>query len=349
MKNVKVLFIIKERKVYGTKTASYGLVNSCEFVVNALHKCGIRAKVVQVIDNNGIDKEVHEYKPTHCFIEALWVTPSKFEILAKLHPKVKWNVRIHSMIPFLVSEGMSFEWINEYQKLHKEKGINISVSCNNIRLLRDLNVVYNNIEFTPNIYCLGTSKPHNIHVDKSHDILNVGCFGALRILKNHCQEAFWAIEFAQSLHKKLHFHINVSEHETNETSPVLKNLIEIFKYSPHKLILHRWLPHEDFLGLVKKMDLGLQISFTETFNIVAADFVECGIPVVVSNEIDFVHPFSKVNPSEPFDVMVAMYVAYYGKIFNIQKFNNYLLYKHNVMARNAWLKLLKPHGQRPLG
>ena len=113
MKNVKVLFIIKERKVYGTKTVSYGLVNSCEFVANALHKCGIRAKVVQVIDNNGIDKEVHEYKPTHCFIEALWVTPSKFEILAKLHPKVKWNVRIHSMIPFLVSEGMSFEWINE--------------------------------------------------------------------------------------------------------------------------------------------------------------------------------------------------------------------------------------------
>ena len=34
-----------------------------------------------VVDNNGIDKEITEYKPTHVFIEGLWVVPEKFDVL----------------------------------------------------------------------------------------------------------------------------------------------------------------------------------------------------------------------------------------------------------------------------
>ena len=80
----RVLFVIKERKVYGTKTKCYGLFNSCEIIARKLNQLGIQSKTIQVIDNNCIDRHVAEFKPTHCFIEALWVVPEKFKILSKL-------------------------------------------------------------------------------------------------------------------------------------------------------------------------------------------------------------------------------------------------------------------------
>ena len=341
MDEKRILFVIKERKVCGIKSASYGLVNSAQFVANALIKKGVDAKVVQVVDNNSIDKEVHNYKPTHCFIEALWVTPSKFTELAPLHPNVKWIIRIHSMVPFLVSEGMSFDWINEYQKLRTEKGINLYVSCNNDKMYKDLSSVYKDVLYFPNIYDPNYDVVGDkAYVNKSDDVLNIGSFGALRVLKNHCQQAFWSIDFANKINKTLHFHINVSEHEVEETSPVLKNLRSIFKNSNHKLIEHPWMAHEDFIQLVKQMDFGLQLSFTETFNIVAADFVGCNVPVIVSEEIDFINPLHTVNISKPFQVLAAMYVAYYGKKLNIHRINNYLLKCHNTMSTQKWLSLL---------
>jgi hypothetical protein len=342
MSNARVLFIVKERKVYGTKTTSYGLVNSCQFIVNVLNEHGIESKVVQVIDNNYIDKEVTDFKPTHCFIEALWVVPEKFEVLSKLHPTVKWTVRLHSMIPFLVSEGMSFDWIDQYEALRTEKGINIYVSCNNNKLFSDLRCIYSSVEFAPNIY-YPDKAPYSddIKVEKGDNILNIGCFGALRILKNHCQQAVWAIEFADKHKKKLNFHVNVSNYETDETCPVLKNLRAIFKRTNHTLFEHMWLSHQDFITLVSQMDFGMQISFTETFNIVAADFVHTNVPVVVSTEIDFVNSLSTVNPSNRDSILNAMNLVYGKKRDELVALNRDLLNSHNIFAKKIWLSHVK--------
>jgi hypothetical protein len=333
--NHRFLFIIKERSVYGTKTKAYGLFNSCKFVCNRLNKIGIEANVIQVIDNNCIDKYVTQYQPTHCFIEALWVVPSKFEVLAKLHPNVKWVIRLHSMVPFLTSEGMAFEWLNEYMELRK-KGINISISCNNQELHEQLSQIYEGVTFTPNIYepdyeCL---KKNN-----NKDTLDIGCFGALRVLKNHTQQALWAIEFANKLGKKMNFHINVSEHEQKESGPVLRNLRAIFKNTEHTLVEHLWYEHKDFLELVSTMDMGMQISYTETFNVVAADFVYCGVPIVVSRDIKFVHPNCSVSPSNDKQVESAMKYAFYDR--DMPRDNKKLLEDHNRMAFQQWLDYIQ--------
>lgn len=333
--NYRFLFIIKERSVYGTKTKAYGLFNSCKFVCNKLNKIGMEANVIQVVDNNCIDKYVTEYKPTHCFIEALWVVPSKFEVLAKLHPNVKWVIRLHSMVPFLTSEGMAFEWLNEYMELRK-KGINISISCNNQEMHEQLSQIYDAVSYTPNIYepDYECSKKNN-----SKEILDIGCFGALRVLKNHTQQALWAIEFANKLGKKMNFHINVSEHEQREGGPVLRNLRAIFKNTQHSLVEHLWYEHKDFLELVSTMDMGMQISYTETFNVVAADFVYCGVPIVVSKDIKFVHPNCSVSPSNDKQIESAMKHAFYSR--DITKDNKKLLEDHNRMAFQQWLDFIK--------
>ena len=94
-KEKKVLFILKKRKSSHSNysVVSSGLFNSANFVSDMLNKNGIESHLVEVIDNNCIDREVTQYKPTHVIIEALWVVPSKFEVLTKLHPNVEWIIR----------------------------------------------------------------------------------------------------------------------------------------------------------------------------------------------------------------------------------------------------------------
>ena len=69
--NKRILFILK-RHNYGP---SYGLLNSCGYISEALRRNGIESKSVEVTDNNDIDREVSQYQPTHVIIEALWVVP----------------------------------------------------------------------------------------------------------------------------------------------------------------------------------------------------------------------------------------------------------------------------------
>ena len=76
-RNPKVLFLCKKRlDEYGI---SFGLINSCKFIVNYLLSKGIEAKVVMVTDGNDVDRVVTNYHPTHVCIQALWVTPEKIE------------------------------------------------------------------------------------------------------------------------------------------------------------------------------------------------------------------------------------------------------------------------------
>ena len=51
----------------------------------------------------------------------------------------------------------------------------------------------------------------------------------------------------------------------------------------------------EFIYLVSKMDIGLQVSLSETYNIVTADFVNQEVPVITSKEIPFVSSFSQVS------------------------------------------------------
>ena len=90
----KVLFILKRREdyngiIHSQIGLSTGLYNSASFVNDMLKAYKIESNLAVVIDNNDIDREVSKYKPTHVVIEALWVTPSKFAVLEKLHPNVK--------------------------------------------------------------------------------------------------------------------------------------------------------------------------------------------------------------------------------------------------------------------
>jgi hypothetical protein len=337
---VKLLFICKKRPShYG---ASYGLYNSCRFLVNALKHIGIEAKFVEVIDNNYINAEVASYKPTHVFIEALWVVPSKFNVLIPLYPKIQWYVRLHSNTPFLANEGMAIEWIKEYSELHKVYP-QFHIASNSRRMIEDLKQALGiKCLYAPNIYC---PDPEDKPAPTSHpesNIFKAGCFGAIRPLKNHLIQAKAAMAFANELGKTLEFHINHTPVETQGES-VYRNLLALFKGSKHKLIEHDWYFHPEFLKLVQSMDMGLQVSLSETFNIVAADFAYLNVPVIGSPEIEWMNSMYQAKPTNLDNILAHMWLAWIGRKINLQRVNEWGLRGYNESSLEAWEKLIFSH------
>jgi hypothetical protein len=89
------------------------------------------------------------------------------------------------------------------------------------------------------------------------------------------------------------------------------------------------------------MDMGLQVSFSETFNIVAADFVSQDIPIVASPEIEFVSSLFQAHPTNTLDIVSKLERAWTGRSLSLQSLNRRLLGRHNLDAMQAWLDSLE--------
>lgn len=328
---LRVLFILKKNETYGFTTytrRSSGLFNSTSFIVQGLRAREIEANIIEVLDNNDIDREVKAYKPDHVVIEALWVVPEKFEILALLHPTVEWHIHLHSHMPFLALEGIAMNWILRYA----EMGINlIANSVESYRALRCI-LHRDEIVYLPNVYIPRFHKRQKPH---QKEWLDVGCFGAIRPLKNQLLQALASIQFARDRGQLLRFHINASRTETGG-DPVLKNLVQLFEQQDEaELVQHPWHEPEDFLHyLNENIDVGLQVSLTETFNVVCADYVTAGVPTVASKEVTWLSRFSKACDNSVSDIMAKMDRALHCP--SLVTWNQFLLKRHSLDAQERW-------------
>jgi len=286
MKNkLKLLFLLKKGMNSGGYTQNApkaGLYNSARMTAAMLQKhLDIHTHLEVVIDANGIDRQIHIYKPDYVVLEAIWVTPQKLYELVALHPKVKWIVRIHSEVPFLSNEGIAVGWIKEYAYIPR-----VCVTFNSQEANYDFSQVGEGCyDYLPNIYEKESGNICNLLYRKKK-VINIGCFGAIRPLKNQLMQAFGAIAFGNKYNREVHFHINAGRVEQGG-EPTLKNIRSLFKDTHHTLIEHPWMGREEFIELVRKMDLGMQLSFSESFNIVTADFISQYVPIIVSPTISW--------------------------------------------------------------
>lgn len=345
----KVLFILKKRQTYGQtgtiKLKSAGLYNSALFMKDMLVSRGYQSELVQVIDNNCIDREVTKYRPDVVIIEALWVVPEKFDVLRKLHPHVKWIVRLHSELPFLANEGIALEWINRYVRIK-----DVYVAVNSKRTFNDLKFYFkkmkepllgNKIEYLPNYFPVSSkTTPAELFWDKGETI-NIGCFGAIRPMKNHLTQAVAAIRFADEKGLKLRFHVNAGRVEQHG-DVVLRNLRALFAGNPnHELVEHGWMDREDFLKVIDQIDLGLQVSLSETFNIVSADFVDRDVPIVTSKEVVWMPSFFTAQPTSVDSIVCAMKrTLFYDRHFIWMNLQRRALIRYSKHSIRAWEKAL---------
>lgn len=311
-RNARILFILKQRGGYwgcNNGSAGTGLWNSVNFLVVALQRLGYEAEMVEVTDNNDIDREVTARKPTHVIIEAFWVVPEKFPVLRKLHPKVRWIVRNHSEMPFLANEGISLQWALAYLK------DGVEVMCNSERAQADLRSIASaqglrgRVSYGPNVYPLSKdgNYEHGGNWGKQFRVfLDIGCFGAIRPLKNNLAQAIAAQQFAHNIGARLRFHINGDRCEGGG-EPILKSLRGLL--GP-VLIEHPWMQRGIFLHTMSNMNISMQVSFSETFNIVTADAVSVNVPAVVSPEVSWLGKYAMADPTSVDSMVDALHYAH---------------------------------------
>jgi hypothetical protein len=312
----RVLFLCKRRRgywgpcEYSSGDLSSGLHNSVSFLVEMLAGIGVAAKAVEVVDNNSIDREVTAFRATHAIVEALWVVPEKFAVLEKLHPRVQWIVRTHSEAPFLSNEGVATAWIAGYLRRGIEVMCNSTEAQAQLRAMAaDFGEAEAMITYGPNFYPFPGPAAVTPRPPVAQGEIHIGCFGAIRPLKNHLAQAIAAIAFANAQGLRLRFYVNTGRVEGN-AAPVLRNLRDLFSASAggrHVLVERDWLPHQEFLkALAAATDISMQVSFSETFNVVSADSAAVGLPVVGSAAIPWLGAYAQVSPGNVAEIEAAL-------------------------------------------
>lgn len=343
------LFILKRREDYSqdpSYSSSYqiatGMYNSAKFVVDELTEGGRHADLELVVDGNDIDRAVTKNKPTHVFIEGLWVVPAKFKELMALqrHAGIKWIVRIHSEIPFLSGEGVALDWITQYLKLGVTVAPNAPRAHEQLKWLAKTiagdEAAEDLITYLPNCYPVEFSA-YPIQQREESEYIDIACFGAFRPLKNHLQQAFVALRYAEEQGKKLRFHVN-SRKDAAGDQPY-RNVEALLKAVSAELVVHEWENRETFLQSLRNVDVLMQVSISETFNIVAADAVLVGTPIIVSKEISWAYP-TYGDPQSVSDCLKKLQLIMSTKPFFING-NRSGLSIYASAARRRWMSYLE--------
>lgn len=345
---MRFLFILKRRPDFNpekhtAKGLSTGLFNSATFMEEMLQTNGIEAGLEVARDNNDIDRMVHQYKPSHVILEALWVVPTKFAVLTKLHPKVKWIVRLHSELPFIASEGMAMDWLGEYLAYSQISiGVNAPRMLSEVRSylrIKGLKDLENRVFYLPNYYPLDVKSKK---FEKNKDTIDISCFGAIRPLKNHLSQAVAALIFADKIGKKLRFHINSGRIEM-KGDPIHNNLRGMFQQlheTGHEMVAHEWCPRDDFLKICAAMDIGMQCNFSETFNIVGADLITQGVPLLTSKEIPWAAAEWNGDPTDTSGMVNLLEKIYDDSGRNVL-INQFYLKEYSVKSEKTWMEYCK--------
>jgi hypothetical protein len=288
----RFLFLLKRTEGSGYGHPRSGLQNSARFVADMLAREGLALTEVTVVtDGNDIDREVSRFNARVVVLEAIWCPPAKLAELAALWPSVRWIVRVHSEIPFLANEGIALEWLFAYSSIP-----NVAIAANSDDATADLCQQGLRTQYLPNYYPIVDAYRERAEM-WNPGVLNVGCFGAIRPMKNQLAQAFAAIAYAKEHKCELRFFINSSRTEQGGNS-VLKNLRAVFAVNKGFMLIEAgWLDHAEFQGLLGTMDVSMNVSMTETFCITAADAVSQSVPVLTSGQVHWTDERSHADPT----------------------------------------------------
>jgi glycosyltransferase involved in cell wall biosynthesis len=288
---MSVLLVEKINHRYKRLTGSIRQASGLSICTQMIQESVEGVHRVEVDNLYHIEQALLYHNPNKVLLQGIWASRDELRLLREKHKRTRFYIHIHSNIPFLACEGFAFHRILEA----KEMGVGIVVN--------DARSAYSipGSVYLPNIYVSRMMKKK----DKDPNAIHVICAGSLRPMKNHATQALGAIQFANSQGKTLHFYVNTGRSEGGDA--IRQALQGIFMmYPKHQLVSLPWMEHDEFLSFLTSMDYGLQVSLSETFNIVAADYTAAGLPMVVSDEVRWAHPLVMADCGSPSQIAGKM-------------------------------------------
>jgi glycosyltransferase involved in cell wall biosynthesis len=289
LKDVRVALCFKDFAAW-LHASCVGLNVAGYATAQVLRDHGVECTVIPVRHNVDLVTGIYTYnnnhdKPlTHVVISAPWLSVYDLKSLLIHFPKTEFAVLSHSNVGFLQADPCGVELIRYYLRLTREFD-NFRVGANSERLFQWLQrVMDGDAVLLPNLYPATQAQPEKHWYGTSP--LRIGAFGAVRPEKNFMTAAAAAILIQKLTKVNVELHMSAGGEGGGErTMQAIDQLIAGDRKIT--LIRHDWCLWPDFIKLVRQMDLLLQPSYTESFNMVTADGIIMGVPSVVSPAIDW--------------------------------------------------------------
>ena len=301
----------------------------------SLREAGIHTDVWPILNAKDLAARIEAAnpRPSHIVIAAPWLPTLDLQAyLVFRFPDIQFAVVCHSNVGFLSADPSAIK--NFREDLDLEQGaLNFNAAGNSKRFVRFIQSSYlRPCIWLPNLYYLGDSTPNQRRA-WSGGKLKIGSFGAVRPLKNNLSAAAAALEMAEKLRADVDFHISVGRVEGGYT--VVRAIEAMLVNSPRvTLVKDEWYQWPQFRQLIRSMDLLIQPSFSETFNMVTADGAAEGVPSVVSDAIDWAPEDWKAEVDSPDSI------ARIGRRLLLDEFSGgegfAALQRHNAAGLGAW-------------
>lgn len=303
LKNVRVAIFFKDF-AHWVRSSCVGLNVAGYTTAKYLRQHGIHANAYAVRNNIDVVREIDKYQHdhghplTHVIISAAWLTLHDLKSLVSHYRHINFVVLSHSNIGFLQADPNAILLFRKFAKL-SEQYPNLKVGGNNKPFVEWFNRVYNYEHgvYLPNLYPVGRvhSKVWN------GGLLKIGAFGAIRPEKNFMTAAAAAMIIHSRLWSDMELHMSTGGDGCKSTTlPAIEEMVEGVKGV--KLVRHNWQHWDNFIKLIGSMDLLLQVSYTESFNMITADGISVGVPSVVSPVIKWAPERWKADPDNAVEV-----------------------------------------------
>jgi hypothetical protein len=287
-----VVIVYRNFKVFNG-ISHVGLGISATNNAKVLNRIGIKTRVVPIVNPEDLVVFLAklEKAPTHIILQAPWIPAQVLGNLAAEYHDTQFAVVCHSNIGFLQVEPAAINLMKQYIELEGETS-NFHVAGNNHRFCQWLENTFSQpCTLLPNLYFL----QHKQHQPKRiwNDIggtLRIGLFGATRLQKNILSGVGAAMEIANELGAKTEIWINGGRNDGGKDSAeTIRRSIRNLTDGMPNIVLRElnWASWDQFKRVVGTMNLLVQASYSESFNIVTADGVSEGVASVVSSAIDW--------------------------------------------------------------
>lgn len=265
-----------------------GLGVSALNTAKVLRQGGVNADVWAIMGAKDLTEKIrvataHGQRPTHVTIAAPWIPTLDLQVLVYQNSDIHFVVTCHSNVGFLQADPMGIKLFREALALEKGS-LNFHAAGNSEKFCNWVRDSYGSpCTLLPNLYHLERDFPVRRPLYNG-GVLKIGVFGAIRPLKNILTAGGAILEVANNMHCDVEMHISAGRVEGGGV--VLRSLDEMLKGVPGiRLVYDSWAQWPQFRRLVRSMHLLVQMSYTESFNMVTADGASESIASVVSDAI----------------------------------------------------------------
>ena len=244
------------------------------------------AELADKLAHDRITAELAHHVPiSHVVIHAPWVLAALLAGLAYRYNDIEFCVVCHSNLGFLQVDPGAIALMRAYSAL-EQAAPNFHIGANGDRLQAWWTATYGTrMLLLPNMYPFDSIRQRP---QWRGGTLRIGCFGAMRPQKNVLTAAGAALEVGVRLRvTDLEFWTSGGRVEAGGGSIVLA-IQQMYLGMPRaRWVARNWQSWTDFLVSLGSMDLLLQPSYTESFNMVTADGIARAIPSVIGEAIDW--------------------------------------------------------------